>query len=74
MAGIMKGETGMCKHGRLRTVGDRLFCCECGDELPIEFLTGGKGNSEAAEQAGKPAQEETTGKTAQKKRTGKKAV
>ena len=30
-----------CKHEHLRTVGDRLFCKDCGDELPIEFLTEG---------------------------------
>ena len=64
----------MCKHGRLRTVGDRVFCCECGEELPLEILTGEKPASEAAEQVKNTAQEETTGKTAPKKRTGKKAV
>lgn len=29
----------MCEHKRLRTVGHRLFCMDCGAELPIEFLT-----------------------------------
>ena len=28
----------MCKHERLRTVGNDVFCCECGEQLPIEFL------------------------------------
>lgn len=28
----------MCEHKNLRTVGDRLFCKECGKELPLEFL------------------------------------
>ena len=30
----------MCEHDRLRTVGDRVFCCECGKELDIAFLEG----------------------------------
>lgn len=29
-----------CTHDRLRTVGDRVFCCECGKELDIAFLEG----------------------------------
>ena len=28
----------MCDHERLRTVGDRVFCCNCGEELTIDFL------------------------------------
>ena len=32
----------MCGHERLRTVGDRVFCCQCGKELPLEFLLGKK--------------------------------
>ena len=28
----------MCEHERLRTVGNRVFCCACGEELPLEFL------------------------------------
>ena len=40
----------MCVHGRLRTVGNRLFCKDCGEELPLDFLTvGGKPAHEAAE-------------------------
>ena len=34
----MKGEYSMCDHERLRTVGDRVFCCICGKELPLDFL------------------------------------
>ena len=30
----------MCEHEKLRTVGDRVFCCKCGSELPLEFLLG----------------------------------
>ena len=32
----------MCDHKRLKTVNCRLFCLECGAELPLEFLTGEK--------------------------------
>ena len=32
----------MCEHKHLRTVGHRLFCKDCGAELPIELLTGEK--------------------------------
>lgn len=28
----------MCEHERLRTVGDDVFCCNCGEKLPLEFL------------------------------------
>lgn len=31
----------MCEHKNLRTVGDRLFCKDCKEELPLEFLTEG---------------------------------
>ena len=29
----------MCDHKNLKTVNCRLFCMDCGVELPIEFLT-----------------------------------
>ena len=29
----------MCTHEHMKTVGHRLFCMDCGNELPIEFLT-----------------------------------
>lgn len=28
-----------CKHLRLRSVGFRLFCKDCGKELPEDFMT-----------------------------------
>ena len=58
----------MCDHGRLRTVGDRVFCCECGEELPLDFLINGKKPAE------KPAPAEKTNKAPARKRTAKKAV
>ena len=58
----------MCNHERLRTVGDKLFCKDCGKELPLEYLTGG------VKQAEKPAPEAKPDKAPAKKRTAKKAV
>ena len=29
----------MCTHEHLKTVNNRLFCFDCGAELPLEFLT-----------------------------------
>lgn len=60
----------MCKHERLRTVGDRLFCCDCNEELPLGFLMGNNGEITAK----KPAGEAKTDKASSRKRTAKKAV
>lgn len=59
-----------CSHDRLRTVGNRVFCCNCNEELPIEFLTGKNGENPANNPA--PAVEKD--KPSTKKRTPKKAV
>lgn len=32
----------MCEHEKLKTIGDRLFCKICKQELPLEFLYGKK--------------------------------
>ena len=56
-----------CTHEKLRTVGDRLFCKICGEELPLEMLTGEQ------KQAKNPPAEEKPGKATAKKRTAKKA-
>ena len=58
----------MCDHKRLRTVGDRVFCCECGEELPLEYLINGKKPAE------KPAPEGKPDKAPAKKRAAKKSV
>ena len=60
----------MCEHGRLRTVGDRVFCCECGKELDLEFLVAKNGKNSPE----KPAEEHKTDKPTTRKRTAKKAV
>lgn len=59
-----------CNHERLRTVGDRLFCCECKEELPIEFLTSKNGKN----QPDKAAPVENTDKPTPKRGRPKKAV
>ena len=44
-----------CKHERLRTVKHRVFCAECGEELPLEFLLGrGKEEKKKAPARKKP--------------------
>lgn len=58
-----------CKHERLRTVGDRVFCCDCKEELPLEFLTGNSGEKRAE----KGPAEAKTDKPATRKRTAKKS-
>jgi len=57
----------MCNHDRLRTVGDRVFCCECGKELDIAFLEGKSG-------AKNPPDNTVTDKSPVKKTRAKKAV
>jgi hypothetical protein len=57
----------MCDHERLRTVGDRVFCCECGTELDIAFLEGKNSPK-------KPSDNTGTDKTTAKKTRAKKAV
>ena len=59
-----------CKHERLRTVGDRVFCCACNEELSLEFLASKNG----AKQAEKPAEEAKPNKAPAKKRSTKKSV
>lgn len=64
----------MCDHERLRTVGDRVFCCECGEELPLEFLLNKGKPVQAVEQAENAVQEQEQEKPRPRKRTAKKAV
>ena len=63
-----------CKHNRLRTVGDRVFCCECREELPIEFLYSRSAPAKADNGAEKAAADGKQDKPAPRKRTSKKAV
>lgn len=41
-----------CKHERLRTVGDRVFCVECNAELDVAFLEAQNGPKKATEDHG----------------------
>jgi hypothetical protein len=63
----VRKEVKMCDHERLRTVGDRVFCCECGKELDIAFLEG-------KNSVKKPSAEPGTDKPTAKKTRAKKAV
>ena len=62
-----------CVHERLRTVGDRVFCCECGEELPLEFLEAKGKPVKAENSANKASEEPKPTKTPGRKRTAKKA-
>jgi hypothetical protein len=59
-----------CSHDRLRTVGDRVFCCDCQEELSLEFLMGKNGEN----RTNNPAPAEEKDKPTSRKRTAKKAV
>ena len=63
----------MCEHERLRTVGDRVFCCGCGKELPLEFLMQKNKPVKAEKQANNPPADEKPSKSPARKRTAKKA-
>ena len=63
-----------CDHKRLRTVGDRVFCCECKEELPLEFLLSRNAPVKAENRANKAANEPKTDKSQARKRAAKKAV
>lgn len=59
----------MCEHERLRTVGDDVFCCICGEKLPLEFLMNKGKPAEPAEVPVNP--EEKPKKKAPAKKTKK---
>ena len=63
-----------CDHKRLRTVGDRVFCCECKEELPLEFLLSRNAPVKAENRANKAADKPKPNKAPEKKRAAKKAV
>ena len=59
-----------CKHEHLKAVGDVIYCTNCKEEVPIEFLMARNGT----EKAEKPAEEARPDKSTSRKRTAKKAV
>ena len=63
-----------CRHEKLRTVGDRLFCKDCGKELPLEILTAKETPKKAENQPEKAAPVEKTDKPTSRKGRPKKAV
>ena len=64
----------MCEHERLRTVGDRLFCKDCGKELPLEILTAKETPKKVENQPEKADLVEKTDKPTSRKGRPKKAV
>jgi hypothetical protein len=63
-----------CRHEHLRTVGSRLFCKDCGKELPLEILTAKETPKKAENQPEKTAPVEKTDKPTSRKARQKKAV
>ena len=64
----------MCEHGRLKTVGDRVFCCDCGTELTLDFLLAKNKPAKAENRVNKAEEEPKTDKPTTRKRAAKKAV
>lgn len=62
----------MCEHERLRTVGDRVFCCSCGVELPLEFLKAKNRPEKAENPANKAAPAPGKDKSTTRKKAAKK--
>ena len=63
----------MCDHKRLRTVGDRVFCCECKAELPLEFLMAKNKPVKAEKQVENMPADDKTSKSPARKGRPKKA-
>ena len=64
----------MCNHDRLRTVGDRLFCKDCGKELPLDVLKAKETPKKVENQPEKADLVEKTDKPTSRKGRPKKAV
>lgn len=62
-----------CKHEKLRTVGDRVFCCECKAELPLEFLMAKNKPVKAEKQVENTPADEKPSKSPARKGRPKKA-
>lgn len=63
-----------CRHEKLRTVGDRLFCKDCGKELSLEILTAKETPKKAENQPEKAVPVEKTDKPTSRKGRPKKSV
>ena len=55
-----------CAHKRIKSVNCELFCMDCGEALPKDFLTAKKGtkNPDQGAKVSKPTTEKKTAKTA----------
>lgn len=54
-----------CEHTRIMTVNCKVFCADCHEELPIDYLVGK--DRVAAQNAEKPAEKPAEKKTTRKK-------
>ena len=63
-----------CNHERLRTVGDRVFCCACNEELTLDFLMNRNTSGNDKNRANNTGSDAGTSKTSPRKRTTKKTV
>lgn len=63
-----------CNHERLRTVGDRVFCCACNEELTLDFLMNRNTSGNDKNRANNTGADAGTSKTSPRKRTTKKTV
>ena len=48
-----------CKHKRIKSVNCEIFCMDCGEKLPIDYLVG-KERIAAQKAAEKPAEAQET--------------
>lgn len=58
----------VCKHKRVKSVNCLLFCMDCGERLPDDFFR----QKNAANNAAKPADDETPVPAEDAPKTGKK--
>ena len=64
----------VCKHKRIKSVNCELFCIDCGERLPDDYLTAKKAANSAPE--AKPAEERAAAEEPAKttKKPGRKNV
>ena len=57
-----------CKHERIKSVNCEIFCCECGEKLPIDYMVGREriANQKKAESTTSEKPKRTSRKTAAK--------
>ena len=55
-----------CKHERIKSVNCEIFCMDCNEKLPIDYLVGN--GRIAAQKAAEPAEPEEPKKTTTRKK------